>query len=197
MTSISNTNSASLLLVEDDSVFADRLKRNLEMARFQVTIAPEGGRALTLMQNQTFDLVVTDVRMPGMDGIEFIRKVKVEGSDGVDPDIPIVVLTSVGSVETAVEAMKLGASDYIAKEADRQEIVLRIGKVLEQSEIVHENRLLRDQLERRDEFRDLVGDSEAMSRSITEGMILLGTIIAWGVLLRRSPRAPGSFASSR
>lgn len=164
MTQVSNGNPASLLLVEDDKVFADRLKRNLEMADFQVVTAPEGQRAVTAMQDQTFDLVVTDVRMPGMDGIEFIRKVKLEGVDGVDPDIPIVVLTSVGSVETAVEAMKLGASDYIAKEADRQEIVLRIRKVLEQSEIVHENRLLRDQLERRDEFRDLVGESEAMQR---------------------------------
>lgn len=164
MTQVSNGNPASLLLVEDDKVFADRLKRNLEMADFKVVTAPEGQRAVTAMQDQTFDLVVTDVRMPGMDGIEFIRKVKLEGVDGVDPDIPIVVLTSVGSVETAVEAMKLGASDYIAKEADRQEIVLRIRKVLEQSEIVHENRLLRDQLERRDEFRDLVGESEAMQR---------------------------------
>ncbi len=164
MTKLPDSNPASLLLVEDDAVFADRLKRNLEMAQFKVSTAVEGGKALTLMQNQTFDLVVTDVRMPGMDGIELIRQIKVVGADGVDPDVPIVVLTSVGSVETAVEAMKLGASDYIAKEADRQEIVLRIRKVLEQSEIVHENRLLRDQLERRDEFRDLVGDSEPMRR---------------------------------
>lgn len=164
MTKLPDPNTASLLLVEDDSVFADRLKRNLEMAQFKVSTAVEGQKALALMQNQTFDLVVTDVRMPGMDGIELIRQIKVVGADGVDPDVPIVVLTSVGSVETAVEAMKLGASDYIAKEADRQEIVLRIRKVLEQSEIMHENRLLRDQLERRDEFRDLVGDSEAMRR---------------------------------
>ena len=162
MTSQNGTSAPSLLLVEDDQVFADRLKRNLELAHFQVVLANEGGQAISQMQNHTFDLVVTDVRMPGMDGIQFIRKIKVEGVESVDPDIPVVVLTSVGSVETAVEAMKLGASDYIAKEADRQEIVLRIRKVLEQSEIVHENRLLRDQLERRDEFRDLIGTSDAM-----------------------------------
>ena len=164
MTKLPDSNTASLLLVEDDSVFADRLRRNLELAKFKVVVAADGQKALTAMQNQTFDLVVTDVRMPGMDGIELIRQIKVVGADGVDPDVPIVVLTSVGSVETAVEAMKLGASDYIAKEAERQEIVLRIRKVLEQSEIMHENRLLRDQLERRDEFRDLIGDSESMAR---------------------------------
>ncbi len=164
MTKLPESNGPSLLLVEDDAVFADRLRRNLELARFNVTMALEGQTALSLMRNQTFDLIVTDVRMPGMDGVELIRQIKVVGVDGVDPDVPIVVLTSVGSVETAVEAMKYGASDYIAKDADRQEIVLRIRKVLEQSEIVHENRLLRDQLERRDEFRDLIGDSEPMRR---------------------------------
>lgn len=164
MTKLADPNQASLLLVEDDAVFADRLRRNLELARFNVTVALDGRKALAVMQNQTFDLVVTDVRMPGMDGVELIRQIKVVGVDGVDPDVPVVVLTSVGSVETAVEAMKYGASDYIAKEADRQEIVLRIRKVLEQSEIVHENRMLRDQLERRDEFKDLIGDSEPMRR---------------------------------
>jgi len=156
--------SAHILLVEDDKVFADRLRRNLEFTGFQVTTASNGADALQKLRGQSCDLIVTDVKMPEMDGIEFIRKVKQEGAEGVDPDIPVVVLTSVGSVETAVEAMKLGASDYIAKEADRQEIVLRIRKVLEQSEIVQENRTLRDQLERRDEFRGLVGESEVMRR---------------------------------
>ncbi|MGI8907023.1 MAG: sigma-54-dependent transcriptional regulator [Candidatus Sumerlaeaceae bacterium] len=155
---------ASILLVEDDAVFADRLRRNLELAHYQVTVAANGADAVQRLRRDNFDLIVTDVRMPEMGGIELIRKIKIEGVDGVDPDIPVVVLTSVGSVETAVEAMKLGASDYIAKEAERTEIVLRIRKVLEQSQIVQENRVLRDQLERRDEFRDLIGDSEAMQR---------------------------------
>lgn len=155
---------SSILLVEDDSVFAERLKRNLELAHFSVTTAENGAAAVNRLRAQNFDLVVTDIRMPEVGGIELIRKVKQEGVDGVDPDIPMVVLTSVNSVETAVEAMKLGASDYIAKEAERQEIILRIRKVLEQSEIVSENRLLRDQLDKRDEFKDLIGESEAMQR---------------------------------
>jgi DNA-binding NtrC family response regulator/L-alanine-DL-glutamate epimerase-like enolase superfamily enzyme len=157
-------NTASILLVEDDNMFADRLRRNLELAHFQVAVAGNGADGIARLKRDNFDLIVTDVRMPEMGGLELIRKVKQEGVDGVDPDLPVVVLTSVGSVETAVEAMKLGASDYITKEAERTEIVLRIRKVLEQSQIVQENRVLRDQLERRDEFRDLVGDSEAMQR---------------------------------
>lgn len=154
----------SILVVEDDTVFAERLKRNLELAQYTVTVADNGAVAVAKLKSGMFDLIVTDVRMPEMGGIDLIRKVKHEGLDGIDPDVPIVVLTSVNSVDTAVEAMKLGASDYITKEAERQEIVLRIRKVLEQSEIVNENRLLRDQLEKRDEFRELIGESEQMRR---------------------------------
>lgn len=162
-----NSANASILLVEDDRHFSDRLKKNLELGNYNVVVAGDGNQAITTLQSQSFDIIVTDVRMPGMDGIELIRNIKQLGVDGVDPDIPMVVLTSVGSVEVAVEAMKLGASDYIDKEAERQEIVLRIRKVLEQSAIVHENRLLKETLERRDEFRDLIGESEPM-RAIKE-----------------------------
>lgn len=155
---------ASILIVEDDPVFAERFRRNLELADFRVAVAENGAAAVGKLKAQNYDLVVTDIRMPEVGGIELIRRIKQEGVDGVDPDTPVVVLTSVNTVETAVEAMKVGASDYITKEAERQEIILRIRKVLEQSEIVSENRLLRDQLERRDEFRELVGESEAMQR---------------------------------
>lgn len=154
----------SILIVEDDAVFADRLKRNLELADFTVEVAQNGAAALERLKGQSFDLVVTDIRMPRLGGIELITKLKREPLDDIDPDVPIVVLTSVNSVETAVEAMKLGASDYITKESERQEIILRIRKVLEQSQLVSENRLLRDQLERRDEFRELIGESEPMRR---------------------------------
>jgi two-component system NtrC family response regulator len=167
--------SGTILIVEDDAAFADRLRRNLELARFAADVAGDAESAVTRLQARSYDLVVTDLRMPGMGGIGLIRRIKQEGLDGVDPDVPVVVLTSVNTVETAVEAMKLGASDYITKEAERQEIVLRIRKVLEQSQLVTENRLLRDQLERRDEFRDLVGDSPAMCRIKEEIQQIAGT----------------------
>lgn len=156
--------SSSILVVEDDPVFAERLRRNLELADFRVTVAENGAAAVNRLKSQTFDLVVTDILMPELGGIELIRRIKQDGLDGFDPDTPVVVLTSVDSVQTAVEAMKLGASDYITKEAERQEIVLRLRKVLEQSELVSENRLLRDQLEKREEFRELIGESEAIQR---------------------------------
>jgi DNA-binding NtrC family response regulator len=169
---------ASILLVEDDAAFAERLRRNLATARFEVEIASDGASALNRLRARHYDLVVTDIRMPEMGGLELIRAVKQEGADGVDPDVPIVVLTSVASVETAVEAMKLGAADYITKEAERQEIIVRLRKVLEQSELINENRLLRDQLERRDEFRERVGESEAMRRIKDEIQQIAGSTVS-------------------
>jgi DNA-binding NtrC family response regulator len=162
MTNATTAPVAHILIVEDDKVFAGRLRRNLELARFAVDAVATAEEACSSMRLRSFDLVVTDLRMPGMGGMEFIRKLKQEGLDGTDPDVPVVVLTSVDSVDAAVEAMKLGAADYITKESERQEVVLRLRKVLEQSQLASENRLLRDQLARRDEFRDLVGDSEPM-----------------------------------
>jgi DNA-binding NtrC family response regulator len=158
------TSDAKILLVEDDRAFAERLKKNLELSHYKVAIAESSEKALTLLREQEFDVVVTDIRLPGASGIDLIRHIKVETVDGVDGDIPVIVLTSVNSVDTAVEAMKLGAADYITKEAERQEILIRIGKVIEQARLLHENRLLRDQLAERDEFREIIGESPQIRR---------------------------------
>jgi DNA-binding NtrC family response regulator len=153
-----------ILLVEDDRPFAERLKKNLELSSYSAAIAVSTEQALELLRTEEFDLVVTDIRLPGASGLELIRRLKVEPAQGVDPDVPVIVLTSVSSVDTAVEAMKLGAADYITKESERQEILIRIGKVLEQSRLLRENRLLRNQLAERDEFKEIIGESPQIRR---------------------------------
>ncbi len=157
-------NEPVILLVEDDSAYAQRLKKNLELSHYQVSVAETAEKALALLSQGEFDLVVTDIRLPGASGLDLIRKIKVEGVQGIDSDLPVIVLTSVGSVDTAVEAMKLGAADYITKEAERQEILIRLGKVIEQARLLHENRVLRGQLAERDEFREIIGESPAIRR---------------------------------
>lgn len=152
----------SILLVEDDEAFGRRIAKNLESAGYRVTLAADGVAALTCLAQSHFDLVVTDIRMPRMDGLELLQALK--GPEARDPELPVLVLTSVNSVQTAVEAMQLGASDYIAKESERAEILVRIEKVLSQSRLVNENRLLRRQLDRASEFGDIVGGSEAIAR---------------------------------
>jgi DNA-binding NtrC family response regulator len=153
-----------LLLVEDDLVFARRLKQNFEMDHYDVEIAESGRAALDLLKRGFFDLIITDIRMPGLSGLDVLRIIKEGGEEGLDPDVPVVVLTSVNSVDAAVEAMKLGAADYITKESERKEILLRIEKVLEQSRLLNENRFLRDQIERSSEFQEIIGSSEAIRK---------------------------------
>ena len=196
-----------VLLVEDDEQFANRLQRNLETDGFKVDVVPKGENAFDKLAQQYFDLVVTDIRMPGMSGIELIQKIKNGLADGVDASIPIVVLTSHTDVDTAVESMRGGASDFITKESEKSEIVVRLKKVLEQSRLLNENRLLRETLERTSEFRDLIGVSPAM-RAIkneiptlaqTDGIVLVtgetgvGKDLVTRAIHRASARANGPF----
>lgn len=153
-----------ILLVEDDESFAYRLKRNLEMDDYKVDIALGGKAALLALQKSAFDLVITDLKMPDLNGLELIEAVRNGDRPGLEPDVPIVVLTSINSVDTAVQAMKLGAADYITKESDRPEIILRVKKVLEQNKLLSQYRYLRDQLEQTIEFSDMVGKSPAIRK---------------------------------
>ncbi|MBN1516721.1 sigma-54-dependent Fis family transcriptional regulator [Candidatus Sumerlaeota bacterium] len=151
-----------ILLVEDDAQFAKRLQRNLAMEQFEVELAASGDKALSKLLSHDFDLIVTDIRMPGISGVELIRIIKSGEREGVDPSTPIVVLTSINDVETAVESMRGGAADYITKESEKSEIVVRLKKVLEQQRLAAENRMLKDELRRSTEFLDLIGESDAM-----------------------------------
>ena len=157
-----STRTPTLLLIEDDPDFADRLSRNLTLEGFRCDIAPTGRDALERLGSQYYDLVVTDIRMPDIDGLEIIRRVKSGAEAKIDSDVPMVVLTSVNDVRTAVEAMRGGASDYITKESERPEIVVRLRHVLEQSRLLNENRYLKDQLARASEFTEIVGESQAL-----------------------------------
>jgi DNA-binding NtrC family response regulator len=152
----------TLLLIEDDLGFAERLSRNLALEGFRCDVAPTGRQALDYLGAHFYDLVVTDIRMPDIDGIEIIRRVKSGAEPKINSDIPMVVLSSVNDIRTGIEAMRLGAADYITKDSERAEIVMKLRRALEQSRLQNENRYLKDQLARATEFSDIVGESEAI-----------------------------------
>ena len=158
------TRSHRILIVEDDASFASRLVRNLDLDGFSAVPSQGPEHALELLAQEDFDAVLCDVRMPGMSGLDLLSAVREGARPGVPADIPILMLTSVNSVSTAVDAMRRGASDYLTKEASRAEIAVRLSRVLDQQALANENRLLRATVAKTDEFSDLVGDSPAMQR---------------------------------
>lgn len=153
-----------ILIVEDDISFAERFKKNLELDGYDASIVSSGDEGLQKLKNTFFDLLITDIKMPGMSGIELIKRIRSGREDGIEPDMPIVALTSLNSVEIAVETMKSGAADYITKESERKEILLRIKKVLHESNLENINRLLIDQIETKSEFGELIGESESIRK---------------------------------
>jgi len=156
-----------VLVVEDDRRYGERLRRNLELEDFDARLALGGEDALGLLRSEAFDLVLSDVKMPGMSGVDLLKEVK-QGGEGLDPDVPFVVLTSVDSVRVAVECLKEGASDYLTKDSERDEIVVRIRKVLEEAALQRENLRLRQELDDRSEFGEIVAVSPQMSSVLNE-----------------------------
>jgi len=164
MTVTNESATPRLLLIEDDPAFAARMSRNLKASGFDVTACGDVDSARSRLSEQSFDLVLTDIRLPGESGLDLLESLSEPVGAGEAEAPPVVVLTSINSIDTAVEAMRKGAADYLTKEATRDEIVLRLRKVLERVALASENRELRRTLHRFDEFSDIVGVSQAIGR---------------------------------
>ena len=148
---------ARILLVEDELNMARTLAKNLERAGHIVEHAVHGEAALARLGASSFDVVLTDLKMPVMDGMALLRAMH---DRGLSP--AVVILTGYGTIESAVEAMKLGATDYLIKDARPQEILLTIERVLRLDALRRENTRLRGEIERLHGFGELIGESAAM-----------------------------------
>lgn len=148
-----------ILVVDDESGMRDFLSIMLKKDGYDVSLAENGEEALRSVQKDIFDLVITDVKMPGIDGIDVLKAVK-EAS----PETVVIMITAYAATETAVEAMKLGAYDYITKPFKVDEIRLVIQKALEKSRLRRENILLRREIESRAGFENFIGKSAAMQK---------------------------------
>jgi len=147
-----------ILVVDDEAPIREMLRQGLtQMGEFTVEIAHNGPEAIEKIENDVFDLVLSDVKMPEMDGIELLKIIK-----GTRPELMVILMTAYGSIETAVEAMKVGADDYITKPIDLNELLLHISKVQKESLLIRENRLLRMEVRKKFEFNNIVGKSKKM-----------------------------------
>ena len=148
---------ARILIVEDEINLARTLAKILGRRGHAVSSAPDGVEALRQLDADHFDLVVTDLKMPGMDGMELLKNVHERGYD-----LPAIVLTGYGTVQSAVEAMKLGAIDYLIKPCNPEELLLIVERQLEHRQLRLENRALRQEIRRHKRFGNLIGQSPAM-----------------------------------
>lgn len=148
-----------ILVVDDEINIRGALVTLLEKKGYQVRGAGTGEDALEQLETATADLVLTDLKMPGMGGMEFLRRLKQKW-----PDTEVLVMTAYGSIDTAVEAMRCGAYDYLTKPIDRERFPLAVEKALERHALAVENKQLKDRLETRTRFDHMVGESEPMQR---------------------------------
>jgi DNA-binding NtrC family response regulator len=148
-----------ILVVDDELNIREALVTLLEKKQYQVRGARTAEEALDEMEATAADLILTDLKMPGMGGMEFLRQLKQRW-----PDVEVLVMTAFGSIETAVEAMRCGAYDYITKPIDRERLAVVVEKALERRALACENKQLKDRLETRTRFNQMVGESEPMQR---------------------------------
>ena len=146
-----------ILVVDDEVNIRSALVTILEKRGHRVSAVGSGEEAWAILRDTPVDLILTDLKMPGMGGIELLRKVKEDY-----PDTEVVVMTAYGSVETAVEAMRLGAYDYVTKPIEKDRFPVVVEKALERRRLAVENRRLREDLQTRKHYDRMIGNSEPM-----------------------------------
>ena len=146
-----------ILLVEDDDVFLRPLHRTLELAGYDVRPVPSAEDALDALKVEDVDVVLTDKRLPGMDGVELVRRVKTDHAD-----LAVVVMTAYGTIESAVEAMRLGAEDYLVKPFEVAELLLVIRRAIEFQELKSASRLTMRRNQERFTFKNIVARGAPM-----------------------------------
>jgi DNA-binding NtrC family response regulator len=151
-----------ILIVEDEEKMRRILEIMLSEDGYRIDTAEDGLKALSLCEKNSYSLIVTDLKMAPMDGLTLMKKLR-----RVSPDLPVIVVTAFGSVETAVEAMKGGAFDYITKPFDREQIRILVSKALSYGSLRKENTYLREEVRRRATFEDFVGNSPNMREIYT------------------------------
>jgi two-component system response regulator HydG len=158
----------SVLVVDDQKNMRATTALLLRQAGHRVEEAEDGGAALEQLARGTFDVVLTDLRMPNVDGLELLRAAQREG-----PQTQIVVMTAYGTIESAVEAMRLGAADFITKPFKEDELLLRVGKALEKRRLLGEVSLYAEEFRKRYGLEHVVGRSTAM-REVLDRVVRVG-----------------------
>ena len=151
-----------VLIVDDKEMMRDSVASTLARAGFEVQTASDGAGALERIAQQRPEAVVTDMRMPGMTGVELVERIRL-----IDEDLPVILMTAFGTIDTAVRAMRLGAFDYLTKPFEGDELVIAVKRAIEHRSMVRENSVLRMQSAQ----VPSVGASASVSRSGVDRLV--------------------------
>jgi len=149
---------STILIVDDKSSLRKVLRQTLEDdGKHTLLEAEDGEQALETIKNKHVDVVISDIKMPKVDGMTLLRMIK-----EIDQEIVVLIMTAYGTIETAVEAMKLGAYDYITKPFSTEQVRLTVEKAIERQKLVYENKYLREKLNDQYNYKRIIGNSQAM-----------------------------------
>ena len=154
-----NERNMRVMIVDDEEVLRDVLEVVLRRDGFDVVLAASGEEALNLLDNEEVDLIILDVMLPGISGIDTLRAIRIS-----NPTLPVVVITAFSSIDGAIEAMKFGAFHYIPKPFKNEEVVLTVNKALEQRTLTRENERLKAELSEKYSYANIIGKSEPMRK---------------------------------
>ncbi len=153
----------SLLIVDDEESVRDSLYNWFVEDGFEVSCAADAKEALSMLESESFDIILADIKMPGMDGMEMHRRIK-----SLNPESIVIIMTAFASVETAVQALKDGAYDYITKPFDPDDLSHLIRNAANQIEIKSENEALKNRIVSLENIDDIIGSSDAMMNVLKE-----------------------------
>ncbi len=199
-----NRERIKILIVDDEESVRESLAAWLERDGYTVETAPEGRSALEKLRAGPWSLVLLDLKMPGMDGLQVLTEAR-----AIHPELPVLMMTAYATVDTAVQAIKCGAWDYLVKPFDAEELSLAVEKIASQEQLRHENQVLRKALKREVRFRELLSKSPAMracfdlaraaARSNSTILVLgesgTGKEVFARAIHAESPRARGPFVA--
>jgi DNA-binding NtrC family response regulator len=191
-----------ILIVDDELIMRESLAGWLERDGYDVKTAPSGEKALEMLKDFRFDILLLDIKMEGMSGLDVLKEVKES-----EPDAAVVMITAYGSISTAIEAMKKGAYDYLLKPFDPSELGLLIEKISERQAKDRETLVLREEQQDRTRFESMIGQSKAMQEVFdlirdvapTDSTVLItgetgtGKGLAAKAIHTNSPRCKGPF----
>ncbi len=152
---------ADVLIVEDKASLGEVLKTSLEDADITSLIVKTGREALQAFKREKFEICLLDLRLPDIDGLDLLKELK-----AIDAETRFVIMTAFGTIERAVEAMKLGATDFLTKPFEMEQLILLVKRILEEKKRYYENILLKEEVKRTFGFPEIVGGSKAIKSAI-------------------------------